>query len=34
MEARIRRREELDIPATALQRRVDDDLYIRVTGKF
>ena len=34
MEARIRRREELDIPATALQRRVDDDLYLRVTGKF
>jgi hypothetical protein len=34
MEARIRRRKELDVPASALQRRVDDDLYIRLTGKF
>lgn len=34
MEARIRRREEIDIPASALQERVDDDVYVRFTGKF
>lgn len=34
MEARLRRREEITIPATAAQARVDRDFYVRVTGKF
>ncbi len=34
MEARIRRREEVEVPASAQQERVDDDFYIRVTGRF
>jgi len=34
MEARVRRREELDVPESALQPRVDRDVYARLTMKF
>lgn len=34
MEARIRSREEIDVPATAGQAREDRDLYIRLTGRY
>jgi hypothetical protein len=34
MEARIRRREEIDLPASAGQARVDRDLYLRLTTRF
>lgn len=34
VEARFRRREEIEIPASAVQRRVDDDFFLRVTGRF
>ena len=34
MEARIRQREEIEIPASANQARVDDDAYIRFTTRF
>ncbi|MEN1941199.1 porin [Luteimonas sp. MJ174] len=34
LDARIRRREELDLPASAVRPRRDDDLYVRATWKF
>jgi hypothetical protein len=34
MEARVRRREELEVPVGTLQARIDDDVYVRLTGKF
>ncbi len=34
METRIRRREEIDIPASAPQERIDDDFYLRFSGRF
>jgi len=33
-DARIRRREEIDLPATAAGARRDDDLYLRATWRF
>jgi hypothetical protein len=34
MEARLRNREEIDVPDGALQERVDDDFYLRFSAKF
>lgn len=34
LDARIRRREEIDLPASAVRPRRDDDLYLRATWKF
>ena len=34
LDARVRRREELDLPATAPGARRDDDLYLRATWRF
>jgi hypothetical protein len=34
LEARVRRREEIDLPAAATEARVDDDLYVRFSGRF
>jgi hypothetical protein len=34
MESRLRRRDEIDVPAGTPQIRVDDDFYIRLTGRF
>ncbi|MGY1458014.1 porin [Luteimonas sp. A534] len=34
IDARIRRREEIDLPASAAGPRRDDDLYVRATWKF
>lgn len=34
MEARLRRREELKLPAAAPQERIDDDFYVRLSAKF
>ncbi|MEN1928749.1 porin [Luteimonas sp. MJ250] len=34
LDARLRRREELDLPASAVRPRRDDDLYVRATWKF
>ena len=34
LDARIRRREEIDLPASAARPRRDDDMYLRATWKF
>ena len=34
LDARVRRREEIDLPASAARPRRDDDLYLRATWKF
>lgn len=34
MEARLRRREEIDVPDDASQERIDDDFYLRLSAKF
>lgn len=34
VDARLRRREEIDLPTGTLQARQDDDLYLRATWKF
>ncbi|WP_457020389.1 porin [Luteimonas sp. A482] len=34
LDARVRRREEIDLPASAAGPRRDDDLYVRATWKF
>lgn len=34
METRLRRREELKLPAAAARERIDDDFYLRFTAKF
>jgi hypothetical protein len=34
MEARLRRREEIDLPDSADKARVDDDLYVRFSTRF
>ena len=34
METRLRRRDEIDVPSGTPQVRVDDDFYIRLTGRF
>jgi cation diffusion facilitator CzcD-associated flavoprotein CzcO len=34
METRIRRREEIDLPPGTPDARIDDDFYLRFSGKF
>ena len=34
LDARLRRREEIDLPADAAGPRRDDDLYVRATWRF
>ena len=34
LDARLRRREEIDLPASAARPRRDDDLYVRATWRF
>ena len=34
LDARIRRRQEIDLPASAARPRRDDDLYVRATWRF